>query len=291
MFILLKKLLFTTLILIVVGAMSYGVMTLSKQEKQANISFKNNKKAIDSSHNKVSEDVQIVIDAEVRRLESEKVKLAELRKQYSFYGEADTELTDHIITLGDEIIKESKDLTMKVDKVTEAKKKVTEIIDKLKLYREVEDGDKKAIHDYVEELKNWSQNVTPTNSGLTQTQINQEKSVINSLEKEVNKTMQEIVKYEEILKQEEVIKTVVENIEEIRSSGTDTNTIPTQNTTDSSVNAPATTQNQTEFPGYSYESSVYTDDAPKNGLVPVIFFTNKKSTNTNSPDILQGSDL
>ncbi len=297
MIVLLRKLAITIILLAVVTVISYGFLTLSKQDEQASLSLKDNKKALDQSHTRISSEVQGIIDSETKRLQEEKVKLDELRKQYSFYGEADTELANQVVSLGTEIIEKTKNFAPKENEISDTKNKVEELLEKIKIYNEVAESDKKIIRDYISELQSWSNNITPTNSGLTQTEINKEKSTISILAKEAEKTFQDIVKYENILKQEEKINNIVENIEELKNtttnSGTNTNENPAPNTsTDNSSLDTSTSSSQVEFPGYSYESSVYTDDAPKNGLVPVIFFTNKKSADTSSkPDILQGSDL
>jgi chromosome segregation ATPase len=297
MIVLLRKLAITIILLAVVTVISYGFLTLSKQDEQASLSLKDNKKALDQSHTRISSEVQGIIDSETKRLQEEKVKLDELRKQYSFYGEADTELANQVVSLGTEIIKKTKNFAPKENEISDTKNKVEELLEKIKIYNEVAESDKKIIRDYISELQSWSNNITPTNSGLTQTEINKEKSTISILAKEAEKTLQDIVKYENILKQEEKINNIVENIEELKNtttnSGTNTNENPAPNTsTDNSSSDISTSSSQVEFHGYSYESSVYTDDAPKNGLVPVIFFANKKSADTSSkPDILQGSDL
>ncbi len=285
MLILLRKLAVTIILLAVVTVISYGVLKISKQDEQASLSLKDNKKALVQSHTRISAEAQGIIDSETKRLQEEKIKLDDLRKQYSFYGEADTELANQTIALGSEIIEKTKDFAPKENEITIAKVKIQELIEKIKIYNEVAESDKKVIRDYITELKTWSNNITPANSGMTQTEINKEKSTISTLAKEAEQTLQSIVKYENILKQEEKINSIVENIEELK------NTTPDAPIDNSSPDV-STSSNQIEFPGYSYESSIYTDDALKNGLVPVIFFTTKKGpSDIVKPEILQGSDL
>lgn len=311
MIILIKKLLISISFLIVIGAISYGVIYLSGQENKASSNFKDSRKALEESHKKVSPEIQAIIASEEKRLESERIKLDDLKKQFNLHTSTEIALRDEISQISDKVLKGSEILfvdqnmsdpslktkvTNDITKnISDKKQKVLELLQKIETVGKAESRDIATIQDYIDELKTLVDDMTVQNSGLNQTEINREKAVVSSLEKEVGKSFQNISEIGQVARQEEVIQGIMDHMDVLNNTVSESPERVVNNNDSVQDDIWSGTReenpNSVDFPGYSYEANVFEDDSANRDVIPVKYFPIKKTVNSEGPDILQGSDL